>query len=295
MHEVLHPSGPTLDRTARPLGLVAAVLLAVAAMTGCATSGLRIDDSHRSVSQDSRVQFIVLHYTEGDFGASLDILTQGPVSSHYLVTETPPPKIYRLVPEDRRAFHAGVSSWEGVSALNASSIGIEVVNRGYIGDKTGPYTPYPEAQIDLVIALVKDIAARHQVKPHRIVGHSDIAPTRKVDPGPMFPWPRFAAAGLVPWPDERQVATARQRFEATGLPDTAWFQARLARHGFLVPLDRSLGPQLHDVLVAFQMKYRPQRYDGVPDAETAALLDVVTTPGGLLLTGPDGVRRPYQR
>lgn len=275
----------------------AAALLAVSAalLAGCASSGLAIDDRYRAVSQDSRVQFIVLHYTEGDFGASLNILTQGAVSSHYLVTEDDPPVIYRLVPEDRRAYHAGLSSWEGVTALNATSVGIEIVNRGYIGDKTGPYTPYPDAQIDRVIALVKDIAQRHAVRPHRIVGHSDIAPTRKVDPGPMFPWPRFAAAGLVPWPDEQQVETARQQFAVGGLPDLGWFQARLAAHGFLVPLDRELGPETRDVLTAFQMKYRPARYDGVPDAETAALLQVVTTPGGLLLTGPDGVRRPYTR
>jgi N-acetylmuramoyl-L-alanine amidase len=278
-----------LRRTAAALLAVSASLLA-----GCASGGLQIDDRYRAASQDSRVQFIVLHYTEGDFGASLNILTQGPVSSHYLVTEDPP-IIYRLVPEERRAYHAGASSWEGATALNASSVGIEVVNRGYIGDKFGPYTPYPEAQIDRVIALVKDIAQRHAVRPHRIIGHSDIAPTRKVDPGPMFPWPRLAAAGLVPWPDPQQVESARQRFAAGALPDMGWFQSRLAAHGFLVPLDRALGPETRDVLIAFQMKYRPQRYDGVPDAETAALLEVVTTPGGLLLTGPDGVQRPYTR
>lgn len=262
-------------------------------MTGCAGTP-PIDTRYQSRSQDSRVQFIVLHYTEGNFDTALRLLTQGAVSSHYLVDQDPP-TVYRLVDEDRRAYHAGLSSWEGVTALNATSVGIEIVNRGYIGDKTGPYTPYPEAQITRVIDLVKDIAQRHRVPPNRIVGHSDIAPSRKVDPGPMFPWPRLAAAGLIPWPDAALVAERRSRYEAAPLPDIAWFQAKLAAHGFAVPQNGALDTATRDVLVAFQMKYRPRSYSGEPDAETAALLDVVTSPGGLWIVGPDGQRRPFQR
>ncbi len=253
-----------------------------------------IDDRYRAVSQDSRVQFIVLHYTEGDFPVSLKTLTEGAVSSHYLVSEEPV-VVYRLVDEERRAYHAGVSSWEGQTSLNAASIGIEIVNRGYIGDWSGPYHPYPEAQIREVLALVKDIAKRHAVKPNRIVGHSDIAPSRKVDPGPAFPWPRLAEAGLIPWPDAAQVAAELARQEGQPLPEVAWFQQKLAAHGYATPQHGQLDSATRDVLRAFQMRYRPRLYDGQPDAETAALLQVITTPGGLLIVGEDGVKRPFER
>jgi N-acetylmuramoyl-L-alanine amidase len=144
-----------------------------------------------------------------------------------------------------------------------------------------------------VIALVRDIARRHQVKPHHILGHSDIAPSRKQDPGPQFPWRQLAAAGLIPWPDPQQVAADKQVFEAGSLPDIAWFQERLAAHGFGVPRHGQADASTRDALSAFQMKYRPVLFSGEPDAETAALLAVVTRPGGLLLTGADGQARPY--
>lgn len=275
--------------TGRLLLLAGALLL----LAGCAGTPA-IDTRYQSRSQDSRVQFIVLHYTEGSFDSALKLLTEGRVSSHYLVDQDPP-TVYRLVDEERRAYHAGLSSWEGVTALNATSVGIEIVNRGYIGDKFGPYTPYPEAQIARVISLVKDIARRHGVQPNRIVGHSDIAPSRKVDPGPMFPWARLADEGLIPWPDAAQVAERLGRYEAAALPGIAWFQEKLAAHGFAVPQSGQLDAATRDVLLAFQMKYRPRRYTGEPDAETAALLDVVTSPGGLWIVGADGRRRPFQR
>ncbi|MBP6899144.1 MAG: N-acetylmuramoyl-L-alanine amidase [Burkholderiaceae bacterium] len=278
-----------------PRGGPALALAAAALLAGCA-SGLRIDESYSARSQDSRVQHIVLHYTTGSFAGALKVLTEGRVSSHYLVRREPP-SILRLVPEDRRAFHAGLSSWEGVNGINASSIGIEIDNAGFIDHAQGRYTPFDAAQIDQVIALVADIAKRHGVKPHRIVGHSDIAPTRKQDPGPLFPWQRLADAGLVPWPDAAQVEAARAAFEADGatLPDIAWFQSRLAQAGYAVPRHGQADAETRDVLVAFQMKYRPRLFNGRPDAETAALLQVITTPGGLLIADDQGRRQPYQR
>ena len=235
-----------------------------------------------------------MHYTTGVFKGALQILTEGPVSSHYLV-DIDPPTVYRLVDEDRRAFHAGVSSWEGRTALNASSIGIEIVNRGFLDQPFGRYQPYPEVQTERVIALVRDIAQRHRVKPHHILGHSDIAPSRKQDPGPMFPWPRLAAAGLIPWPDAQQVAAEHVRMAAAPLPDIAWFQDKLVEHGFGLERSGVADTATRDALSAFQMKYRPALFTGEPDAETAALLTVITRPGGLLITGEDGQQRPYRR
>lgn len=252
----------------RKLAAACAVLLA-----GCATP--RIDTSYESVSQSSRVRFLVLHYTEGDFPRSLEILTNGPVSSHYLVRDDPP-QIFRLVDENRRAWHAGAGQWAGHPDINSLSIGIEIVNRG--GDPvTGVWEDFPKAQMDLVMWLVEDIVRRHQIAPDRIIGHSDLAPQRKIDPGPRFPWKRLADAGLIRWPDAAEVARRMPAFEQQ-LPDVPWFQRMLARHGFAVPLHGELDEPTRRVVAAFQMKYRPRRYDGMPDAETAAILDVLVNP-----------------
>ncbi|MCY7387590.1 MAG: N-acetylmuramoyl-L-alanine amidase [Burkholderiales bacterium] len=243
-------------------------------LTGCATPF--IDRTYKAVGQDSRAQFLILHYTHVDFPTSLKLLTEGEVSSHYLVNNSPP-TIYQLVDENRRAYHAGVSYWKGATHLNASSIGIEIVNRGYDETPNGRvWYDYPQAQIDQVIALVKKIVKEHDIKPERILGHSDIAPGRKVDPGPRFPWKQLADAGLIPWPDANLV-DAKKALHAQQLPDVAWFQQKLDQHGFAVPRNGQLDKRTQDTLSAFQMKYRQSLFDGVPDAETAALLDALTS------------------
>jgi N-acetylmuramoyl-L-alanine amidase len=250
--------------------------LACCLLAACA-GGPSIDTSYKSVGQDSRVQFLVLHFTNEDFPRSLRILTQDMVSSHYLVAESPP-TIYRLVDESRRAWHAGLSSWKGDTQLNASSIAIEIVNMGLQGPvEIGSFADYPPEQIDAVIELCKDIVKRHGIPPERVLGHSDIAPQRKVDPGPKFPWQRLAQAGLVAWPKAETVAERRPAFERQ-LPDVAWFQQQLAVHGFAVPATGELDAATRNVIRAFQMKYRPARFDGEPDAETAALLDALVRP-----------------
>ncbi len=249
---------------------------AIASLGACATD-LKIDKSFVSKNQDSRVQFLVIHYTWGDFPSSLKTLTGGPVSSHYLVRDDPV-EIYQLVDEERRSFHAGVSSWQGSTSLNASSIGIEIVNGGGRPNAQGQfaYADYPPAQVEAVLKLVKDIVKRHNIRGDRIVGHSDIAPTRKTDPGPKFPWKRLADEGLIPWPDAAAVAAKLPMYTAK-LPDVAWFQGKLAKHGFLVSSNGEFDKLTRDVVAAFQMKYRPTRYDGAMDGETAAILDVLTT------------------
>lgn len=255
-----------------------AILLAVLLAAGCATPSLRIDTTYISANQDSRAQYLVLHYTEGNFPRSLDILTRGgKVSSHYLVNSAPP-TVYRLVDENRRAWHAGVSSWQGQTQLNAASIGIEIVHPGYRDTPEGRvWLEYPPAQIDAVLELCKQIVKAHKIRPDRVVGHSDIAPQRKIDPGPRFPWQRFADAGLIVWPDLRLVAQRRPDYERV-LPDVEWFQRKLAQHGFAVPENGELDAPTINVIAAFQMKYRNTKFDGVPDAETAAILDVLTSP-----------------
>jgi N-acetylmuramoyl-L-alanine amidase len=115
---------------------------------------------------------------------------------------------------------------------------------------------------------------RHQLPPGSILAHSDVAPQRKVDPGPLFPWKRLADAGLIPWPDAAEVAHEQALFSAS-LPSVQWFQEQLARQGYAVPSHGELDQATRNVIAALQMKYRPARYDGEPDAETAALLLVL--------------------
>jgi N-acetylmuramoyl-L-alanine amidase len=251
-----------------------AIVLLLGVLAGCASGPPPLDTTFAAASQDSRAQFLIIHFTSEGFESSLKTLTQGPVSAHYLVRDNPP-TVYRLVDENRRAYHAGVSSWKGQTALNAASIGIEIVNEGYKGPlETGAWQEYPKAQMDVVVALVKDIVARHEIRPDRILGHSDIAPQRKVDPGPKFPWKRLADEGLIAWPDANEVARRRSNFEQS-LPEVLWFQDKLARHGYAVPQTGELDPATRNVLIAFQMRYRPERFDGNPDAQTAAILDVL--------------------
>ncbi|MFC4274982.1 N-acetylmuramoyl-L-alanine amidase [Achromobacter aloeverae] len=315
-------------------------LLGALSLAGCARrwpAGLDVDTSISAVSQDSRVRFIVLHYTDGSEAASLRTLSRGDVSAHYLVSDEDTGagrvRVYNLVPEARNAWHAGDSSWFGRTALNNASIGIEITNGGPIpgsgslapprsatGQTTGGqpsleqpsvsrspprespfrqpspgqpagqppsmeqppawqppiWQPYTEAQIRAVILLVRDIAQRHGVRPENIVGHSDIAPQRKTDPGPLFPWRRLAQAGLGRWYDEAAAQAATRRYAIDGaLPDASWFQDELARVGYDVPRTGAYDAATTRVIAAFQMHYRPARYDGVADAETAAILSVL--------------------
>ncbi len=260
--------------------LLAATLLA---LSGCATTtpgGVPIDTTYTSRGQDSRVMFLVLHYTVANFPASLRVLTQGEVSVHYLVSDETPPRIYRLVDESRRAWHSGPSGWQGHRMLNASSIGIEIVNPGFKEMPQGRvFAPFPKAQIDVLMPLIKDIVARHQIRPDRIVGHSDVLPQHKQDPGPLFPWKRLADEGLIPWPDAGRAQAHRALFELKP-PDVAWWQTSLATLGFEVPRSGVLDEETRTVIGAFQMRYRPERFDGEPDAQTAALLHVLITPAG---------------
>jgi N-acetylmuramoyl-L-alanine amidase len=266
--------------------VLVALLGAGLGLAGCATTategGVPIDTGQRARGQDSRVQFLVLHYTVADLPLSLQVLTGPEVSAHYLVGDEAPPRIYRLVDESRRAWHAGTSAWEGQRMLNASSIGIEIVHPGH---RPGPdglpvYAPFPQAQIDALVPLLQDLVRRHGIRPDRILGHGEVSPQTKEDPGPTFPWRRLADLGLAPpWPDAARVAEQRARFEAA-LPDIAWFQAALAQHGYEVERSGQLDAQTQRVLMNFQIRYRPARYDGQPDAESAALLQVLNQPAG---------------
>ena len=261
----------------RRQGLATLGALSTLALAGCAAgpAGLAIDTSYTARGQDSRAMYLVLHYTVANFKSSLNVLTRGEVSAHYLVSDESPPKIYRLVDENRRAWHAGLSHWKGHSMLNAASIGIEIVHPGVVDLPQGRFfPPFDPAQIDVLVPLVQDIVRRHGIRPDRVLGHSDVSPQNKIDPGPRFPWKRLADLGLVLWPDAARVAAVRPAYTLQ-LPELSWFQQGLRTHGFDVPQHGLMDEPTRRVIAAFQMKYRPSLFDGQPDAETAALLHVL--------------------
>ncbi len=211
---------------------------------------------------------IVLHYTGMQTGkAALDRLRdpEAKVSAHYLVEEDG--RIFRLVSEERRAWHAGKSFWKGETDINAVSIGIEIVNPGH----EWGYRPFPDAQIEAVIALIEDIRSRWTVPDSRIVGHSDVAPSRKEDPGELFPWRRLAEAGHGLWLEPAPAPGPALALGDTGVGVFA-LQAGLHRLGFEPLPSGTYDEETETVVRAFQRHWRPSRVDGVADGETRARL-----------------------
>lgn len=205
------------------------------------------------------VDMLILHYTGMTTGAAaLDRLTDPTteVSAHYLVEEDG--RVFWLVDEARRAWHAGVSHWAARDRLNDVSIGVEIVNPGH----EWGLKPFPEAQIAAVIALCQGILARWPIPPARVLAHSDIAPRRKQDPGELFPWARLASAGVGLWPASAPASAAGPT------PDRATAARLLADLGYLIDDDPET---LSAVIAAFQRRFRPWAVDGVLDAECASL------------------------
>lgn len=252
-------------------------LLLLALLSACQGSGV-VDAYHQAQGYDSRVRYIVLHYTGENKADSLAILTQQSVSSHYLITDDEPAHVLQLLDENHRAWHAGASSWYGVKDINTGSIGIEIVNLGSKGSaealpsRLEEWDSFSPSQMQRLIVLLDDIVQRHNIKPENIVAHSDIAPRRKVDPGPRFSWQTLAQAGLGRWYDRDRVSILQKEYEHNGVPSLIWGQEQLASLGYAIEITGQDDAMSRDVLRAFQMHYRPVRFDGVMDAETAAII-----------------------
>lgn len=264
----------------------------LAAFNTVACSSVQTTDS---ANQNSRVSIIVIHHTTADFADSLQILTRPssyPVSSHYLIPEPGDQtyrksalRTYQLVDESRRAWHAGTSYWAGKSGLNDQSIGIELVNRTwchaseegvdpYSGgpDRLCFYPDFADGQIALLTDLLDKILQRHpDVKPTHIIGHSDIAPDRKIDPGPRFPWQRLAALGYGAWYDDATVIRYWEKFRAEPLP-LINVQKALAAYGYNIELTGEFDEQTRNVLRAFQLHFRPWEVTREMTRETTATL-----------------------
>ncbi|CNC91704.1 N-acetylmuramoyl-L-alanine amidase [Yersinia enterocolitica] len=237
----------------------------------------KVDTSTPSIAQNERVRFLVLHYTATDDAESLRLLTQGDVSAHYLVKTYPEslngkPVVLQLVPESQRAWHAGVSYWQGRNNLNDTSIGIEIVNRGFTERMLRrEWYAYNESQIELIERLTKDIVERYNIDPANVVAHSDIAPLRKSDPGPLFPWKRLAEQGIGAWPDDATVNKYINGRNMSGMAFVTIIQQALARYGYQIPQSGELDNETKQVIKAFQMHFRAQNFSGIPDVETEAI------------------------
>jgi len=221
----------------------------------------RPSPNHDARPAGRAIDMLLLHYTGmPSAAAALDRLTDdaAKVSAHYLIDEDG--TVRRLVPEARRAWHAGAACWAGERDINGLSIGIELVNPGH---EFG-YRPFPDAQMAALEELARDILGRHPIPAARVLGHSDVAPGRKTDPGELFDWRRLAAAGIGLWPEPAAPAASI---------DAAEVKRLLGAFGY-----GFLEEDLSAVIAAFQRHFRPGAISGQADAETAgrlrALLDL---------------------
>ena len=219
----------------------------------------RPSPNHDARPVGGAIDMLLLHYT-GMIGAeaALSRLCEAAakVSAHYMIDEDG--AVYALVAEDRRAWHAGVSCWAGDEDINGCSIGIELANPGH---EFG-YREFPQAQVDALLGLCRELLQRHPIPPHRVLGHADVAPARKEDPGELFDWAALAAAGVGLWP---------ARGQGNGLAAAA----ALDRFGYDIA-----GAGLSACAMAFQRHWRPDKIDGLMDDECldllAGLLDRIT-------------------
>jgi N-acetylmuramoyl-L-alanine amidase len=231
--------------------------------------------NHGERPDGRRPDMLILHYTGmDDEEAALRWLCNpvSKVSAHYLVSEAG--EVVQLVAESRRAWHAGLGAWAGEFDMNNCSIGIEIANAGH----PAGLPPFREAQIASVVALCRDIVARWAIHPGRVLGHSDVAPGRKLDPGERFPWARLHEEGIGHWVKPAALGDGRcLRRGNVGQP-VGTLQSMLGRYGYGVGVTGVFGEETETVVASFQRHFRPELVDGVADVSTiATLIELLTT------------------
>ncbi len=281
------------------------ILFTTLSLSSCETTSVK---QIQSKSYNDRIRFLVLHYTTIDYQESVEVLTkENSVSAHYLIPQSNDPTYHQdkvqtvqLVSEAKRAWHAGRSYWQGHSNLNDQSIGIELVyqapcplkeetpvaevananqfldsQRLNIQSTSRRICYYPDfdpQQIQSLIKLIKEILARNpEITPERIVGHADITPDRRVDPGPRFPWYQLYQEGIGAWYDQETVTRYWQKFQSLPV-NIGLMQAALRAYGYGVIETGVLDAPTINALTVFQMHFRPWEVDGKPSAETLATL-----------------------
>lgn len=228
--------------------------------------------NHGQRAQGAPIDMVVLHYTGMPTAeAALKRLCdpRAEVSAHYLVDEDG--SILQCVPEARRAWHAGRSFWKGETDINSRSIGVEIVNPGH----EHGYRPFPDAQIEAVITLVRDVCNRHGIHPWMVLGHSDIAPDRKQDPGELFPWARLAEAGVGLYVKPLSAGSGLfMQLGDRGQPVEA-LQSMLALYGYDLTITGEFDQTTRHAVEAFQRHFRQERVDGVVDQSTIETLNAL--------------------
>lgn len=222
-----------------------------------------------SPNHDARLaahpDMVLIHYTGMADGEAALARLRSPsakVSCHYLIEEDG--DVVQLVAESRRAWHAGVASWEGTTDINTRSLGVELVNPGHdLG-----YPDFPKPQIEAAIALCRDIVRRHAIRADRVLGHSDVAPLRKNDPGEKFPWRTLAADGVGVWLEPSPIAPGPILAPGARGPTVSALQSALAAYGYGVGATGLYDDQTRAVVTAFQRHFRPARVDGQADLST---------------------------
>lgn len=230
---------------------------------------VRASPNHGARRDERLPDMLLLHYT-GMRSASeaLDRLVDpsSQVSAHYLVVEDG--TVMQLVPEARRAWHAGAGAWHGERDINSCSIGIEIAHPGH----DGGLPPYPAGQIEAVIGLCRDIVARHAIRPERVLGHSDVAPDRKEDPGELFPWAELHAVGVGHWVAPAPIEAGPALAFGDRGPAVDDLQRRLSAYGYAIDPTGIVDRPTVSVVTAFQRHFRPARTDGRPDHSTVETL-----------------------
>lgn len=218
------------------------------------------------------IDMLLLHYTgmpEADGALKWLCAEESEVSAHYFIYEDG--RIVQMVPESRRAWHAGAAFWGGERDINGCSIGVEIANEG-----PGSIQPeFSEAQMKSVILLCQDILARHTILPQRVLGHSDVAPGRKVDPGPYFDWQRLAKEGIGLWAEPLDTGSGHVLRSGDTGEEVAAYQQALAGYGYSLGVTGEFCPVTEMVTKAFQLHFRRERVDGIADAGTLAMLDAL--------------------
>lgn len=250
----------------------------------CSSVNYSVDNtSYNSTGKNERVRFIVLHYTATDDAGGLQTLTKGQVSAHYFITTKDSDPTYNLVPDNERAWHAGISEYRNRTNINDSSIGIEITNIGVadyenVAAQYGFFVPYDdyvefkEGQIKKVGHLVKALCKKYKIDPTNVVGHSDVAPLRKIDPGAKFPWERlYKEYGVGAWYDERdkKFYENQEVYDATPI---RVIKAEFRKYGYRMNDTDEWDEPSRRVVYNFQAHFNPQKLSGDMDLETFAIL-----------------------
>ena len=237
--------------------------------------------SYVATGKNERIQFIVVHYTATDNVGSIKELTSSRVSSHFLILDEDDNKIYSLVPLEQRAWHAGTSSFRGRTNINDTSVGIEIVSDGIAREyrpDPNPYHPYDHyvdykpVQIEKTAQIIKYVAEKYNVPARNIVAHSDIAPSRKKDPGAKFPWKElYDKYNIGAWYDEadKQTFMDEEKFKATSIRE---IKDELRKYGYEINRLDEWDKESKDVVYAFQLHFNSKNATGEMDLETFAIL-----------------------